>query len=116
MAGLVQKGARSVAENEVQLTRHIKEAQAHLIPRALAPSHIARRQLLAIHDRLLGRRVVPMALDGQRIARAKDLRGREGHAALPVEIPAGDIEEAFVLPTRVLNRKLAVRSEQMLMQ
>src|SRR2546430_16396726 len=80
------------------LLRDVEEAEAHLVAGALAPIEIAGREAVG----LVGGAVVPVAFDGEAVGALDDFRSLEGVAALPVEVPVLDVQEAFARAARAL--------------
>src|SRR5207248_9644129 len=76
--------------------RDVEEPEAHLVVGALAPVQLARSDPAG----LVLRAVVPVALDRQAVARLHPRRDLQGVRPLPVEVPAGAVEQAFLRAVR----------------
>src|SRR5262245_10106342 len=72
----------------------VEDAEAHLVGGAFTPLHVVRRALLSVDDRLIVGRVVPMAFQGELVARLDAHGILERVQELPVEVPAWNIEQA----------------------
>ena len=73
--------------------RDLKQAEAHLVGRPLAPQHVARREWLAGDDGLRATRVVEAAAHADRVAGVRIDGMLEVVGVLPVEVPVRDVQQ-----------------------
>src|SRR5207245_3916131 len=92
--------------------RDVEKSQAHLVLGAFAPVQFARKRAAG----LVCRAVVPVALDRDAVARLDALGSLERVGALPVEVPAGDVQKAFARAARALDLEPVARAPQMLVR
>src|SRR2546426_6414893 len=92
--------------------RDVEETDAHLVVGAFAPVEIPRSTALG----LVRRAVVPVALDGEAVVHLHARRGLQRVRALPVEVPAGNVEEALVAPSGALDLEAVVRAAKVLVR
>ena len=84
--------------------------------RALAPLHVARLTALTVDFGLTAGRVVPFALDGELVSGLHQLALDEWISALPVEVPARNVEQTFIRAVLPNQLEAAARAEQVLVQ
>ena len=90
---------------------HVHGHQAHFVLSAVPPFDIARLQLRAIDECLVGLGVVPGAADGDLIAWFHKHFLNKAVGPLPVEIPVADVEQHLLRAVSTLQGGAPLRTQ-----